>query len=156
MATDYHRRGRLPVCVTPALPSTATEPTTPAATHPERPARQARRQRGPFRVWAAESRYGNINPFVHSTTPVGLALGPDSPGDDERGPGTLGHPARGIPTPVSLLMSAFSLPNGPRRITPPLRPRTERSPTQPPKEGCRVFGGVLEPRYIVGAEPLDQ
>ena len=21
---------------------------------------------------------------------------------------------------------------------------------------CRVFGGVLEPRYIVGAEPLDQ
>ena len=22
--------------------------------------------------------------------------------------------------------------------------------------GCRVFGGVLEPRYIVGAETLDQ
>jgi hypothetical protein len=21
---------------------------------------------------------------------------------------------------------------------------------------CRVFGGVLKPRYIVGAEPLDQ
>jgi hypothetical protein len=24
------------------------------------------------------------------------------------------------------------------------------------KRHCRVFGGVLEPRYIVGAEPLDQ
>ena len=82
-------------------------------------------------VLAAESRYGNIDPFIHSTTPVGLALGPDSPRDDERGPGTLGHPAGGIFTRLSLLMSAFSL-------------------------RCRVFGGVLEPRYIVGAEPLDQ
>ena len=81
-------------------------------------------------VLAAESRYGNIDPFIHSTTPVGLALGPDSPRDDERGPGTLGHPAGGIFTRLSLLMSAFSR--------------------------CRVFGGVLEPRYIVGAEPLDQ
>ena len=24
------------------------------------------------------------------------------------------------------------------------------------KDGCRGFGGVLEPRYIVGAESLDQ
>ena len=58
-------------------------------------------------VLAAESRYGNIDPFIHSTTPVGLALGPDSPRDDERGPGTLGHPAGGIFTRLSLLMSAF-------------------------------------------------
>ena len=42
------------------------------------------------------------------------------------------------------------------RLTPPLRPWTERSPTQRPESRCRVFGGVLEPRYIVGAEPLDQ
>lgn len=26
----------------------------------------------------------------------------------------------------------------------------------PVQKYCRVFGGVLEPRYIVGAEPLDQ
>ena len=58
-------------------------------------------------------RYGNIDPFIHSTTPVGLALGPDSPRDDERGPGTLGHPAARILTLLSLLMSAFSLPYGP-------------------------------------------
>lgn len=101
-------------------------------------------------------RYGNINPFVHSTTPVGLALGPDSPGDDERGPGTLGHPADGILTRLSLLMSAFSLPHGPRPAYAAASPHTERSPTQRPNGRCRVFGGVLEPRYIVGAEPLDQ
>ena len=64
-------------------------------------------------VGRSESRYGNIDPFIHSTTPVGLALGPDSPRDDERGPGTLGLPAAGILTLLSLLMSAFSLPYGP-------------------------------------------
>ena len=106
-------------------------------------------------VLAAESRYGNIDPFIHSTTPVGLALGPDSPRDDERGPGTLGHPAGGIFTRLSLLMSAFSLPNGPRQDHSAASPRRGRSPTQQ-QSCCRVFGGVLEPRYIVGAEPLDQ
>ena len=29
-------------------------------------------------VGRSESRYGNIDPFIHSTTPVGLALGPDA------------------------------------------------------------------------------
>ena len=106
-------------------------------------------------VGRSESRYGNIDPFIHSTTPVGLALGPDSPRDDERGPGTLGHPAGGIFTRLSLLMSAFSLPNGPRQDYSAASPRRGRSPTQRTKR-CRVFGGVLEPRYIVGAEPLDQ
>lgn len=68
-------------------------------------------------------RYGNIDPFIHSTTPVGLALGPDSPRDDERGPGTLGHPAREIRTPVSLLMSAFSLPGSPPQDSSAASPR---------------------------------
>ena len=31
-----------------------------------------------------------------------------------------------------------------------------RSPTQPTEVDCHGFGGVLEPRYIVGAESLDQ
>lgn len=100
-------------------------------------------------------RYGNINPFIHSTTPVGLALGPDSPGDDERGPGTLGHPADGILTRLSLLMSAFSLPPGPRLICMAASPQ-DGTLSYPVNNYCRVFGGVLEPRYIVGAEPLDQ
>ena len=84
-------------------------------------------------VGRSESRYGNIDPFIHSTTPVGLALGPDSPGDDERGPGTLGHPADGILTRLSLLMSAFSLPRGPRHGSPAASPHAGRSPTQRPQ-----------------------
>ena len=131
-------------------------PTGPGIPPPKE--RQARTRRLVLQasVLAAESRYGNIDPFIHSTTPVGLALGPDSPGDDERGPGTLGHPAGGIRTRLSLLMSAFSLPNGPRQACAAASPRWGRSPTQHPNGRCRVFGGVLEPRYIVGAEPLDQ
>ena len=82
---------------------------------------------------AVRCRYGNIHPFIHSTTPVGLALGPDSPGDDERGPGTLGHPADGILTRLSLLMSAFSLPRGPRHVSTAASPHAGRSPTQQQK-----------------------
>ena len=71
-------------------------------------------------------RYGNIHPFIHSTTPVGLALGPDSPGDDERGPGTLGHPADGIltrlypslATHVCILTPARSTARFPGRFAP--------------------------------------
>ncbi len=82
---------------------------------------------------AVRCRYGNIHPFIHSTTPVGLALGPDSPGDDERGPGTLGHPADGILTRLSLLMSAFSLPRSPRPASAAASPLGGRSPTQQQK-----------------------
>lgn len=82
---------------------------------------------------AVRCRYGNIHPFIHSTTPVGLALGPDSPGDDERGPGTLGHPADGILTRLSLLMSAFSLPRSPRPASAAASPLGGRSPTQRPQ-----------------------
>ena len=73
-----------------------------------------------------------ISTCCPSTTPVGLALGPDSPGDDERGPGTLGHPADGILTRLSLLMSAFSLPRSPRHGYPAASPLAGRSPTQQP------------------------
>jgi hypothetical protein len=35
-------------------------------------------------------------------------------------------------------------------------PDAGRSPTQHPHGYCHGFGGVLEPRYIIGAGPLDQ
>ena len=56
-----------------------------------------------------------------STTPLGLALAPDSPWEDYPCPGTLGLPAEGFLTPLSLLIPTFSLEPGPRRFTPPLR-----------------------------------
>ena len=82
-----------------------------------------------------------------STTPVGLALGPDSPREDEPAPGTLGLSAPGTLTPVSLLMPAFSLPRGPPTGHPRASPRAGRSPTTRTR-GVRVrgFGGALEPR----------
>lgn len=56
-----------------------------------------------------------------STTPDGLALGPDSPRADKPSPGTLSHPAGKILTFHSLLMPAFSLPPNPPEITPGLQ-----------------------------------
>ena len=48
-----------------------------------------------------------------STTPVGLALGPDLPWADQLDPGTLSQSAHTFLTCVSLLMPAFSLVNRP-------------------------------------------
>ena len=60
-----------------------------------------------------------------STTPLGLALAPDLPWEDYPSPGTLGLPAEGFLTPLSLLMPTFSLEPGPRRFTPPLHSRLD-------------------------------
>jgi hypothetical protein len=62
-----------------------------------------------------------ISTCCPSTTPFGLALGPDLPWADEPSPGTLGHSAEGFLPPLSLLMPAFALENTPRSVTLPLR-----------------------------------
>ena len=54
-----------------------------------------------------------ISTCCPSATPFGLALGPDLPRADQLYPGNLGYSAQGIPTPVSLLIPAFSLPGRP-------------------------------------------
>ena len=69
-----------------------------------------------------------------STTPVGLALGPDLPWADQLDPGTLSQSAQTFLTCVSLLMPAFSLVNRPQlahsgRFT---RHTTLPYPSQPP------------------------
>lgn len=60
-------------------------------------------------------------------------------------------------------MPAFSLAWPPRLDHSAASLATRRSPTHPDTwlesrlmSECRGFGGVLEPRYIVGAESLDQ
>ena len=61
-------------------------------------------------------------------------------------------------------MPAFSLVWHPRLDHSAASLATRRSPTQPAGwttkaylyADCHNFGGVLEPRYIVGAESLDQ
>ena len=56
-----------------------------------------------------------ISTCCPSATPLGLALGPDLPRADQLYPGILGYSAWRIPTSISLLIPAFSLP-----IAPPL------------------------------------
>ena len=54
-----------------------------------------------------------ISTCCPSTAPLGLALGPDSPRADQLHPGILGYSAGRIPTSLSLLIPAFSLPSPP-------------------------------------------
>lgn len=107
-------------------------------------------------VGSSESRYGNIDPFIHSTTPVGLALDPTHPGTTNVALEPLVFQRQGSSpcSRYSCLHSHSHTVHG--RVPPPLRPGVGRSPTTRPYGRIRVFGGVLEPRYIVGAEPLDQ
>jgi hypothetical protein len=91
-----------------------------------------------------------------STTPVGLALGPDSPWADWPGPGTLGLSAGKVLTCLIATHACILTPTP--STTGSLRGftgcRTLPYPTN--KVCCRGFGGVLEPRYIIGAQSLDQ
>ncbi len=171
LTRENHLPGRLPVRVTPRARPQGT-PHRPMHRPTPRKAWEPTRKRvfGQGAVDRSKGRYGNINPFIHSTTPVGLALGPDSPRDDERGPGTLRltqgrrtwpwnpwsssgkDPHLALATHVCILTPIRSTTGSLRGFNPAwdaLLPNNH-------KGCCRVFGGVLEPRYIVGAEPLDQ
>ena len=62
-----------------------------------------------------------ISTCCPSTTPLGLALGPDLPRADQLYPGNLRYSAERILTFLSLLIPAFSLQNTPRLLPVPLR-----------------------------------
>ena len=81
-----------------------------------------------FNVWRFTAGTG-ISTGYPSTTPVGLALGPDLPWADQLDPGTLSQSAHTFPTCESLLMPAFSLVNRPQLPSGAASPGTRRSPT---------------------------
>ena len=62
-----------------------------------------------------------ISTCCPSATSLDLALGPDLPGADQLYPGNLGYSAWRIPTSISLLIPAFSLPCTPQLLTVLLR-----------------------------------
>ena len=68
-----------------------------------------------------------ISTCCPSATPFGLALGPDLPRADQLYSGNLGYSAWRIPTSISLLIPAFSLPCTPQLLTVLLR-RTCNAP----------------------------
>ena len=70
-----------------------------------------------------------ISTCCPSTTPFGLALGPDYPREDEPSSGDLGPSVRGILTHVPLLTPAFSLPCAPHALPVMLLRCMQCSPT---------------------------
>ena len=93
-----------------------------------------------------------------------LGLGPDSPWDDWRCPGTLRLTVWMVRTSMTLLIPAFALVCAPPVLAVWLLCRTPRSPTialltlayTSRSSTIQSFGAMLEPRYVVGARALDQ
>ena len=97
-----------------------------------------------------------ISTCCPSTTSFDLALGPDFPRADQLYPGNLGYSAWRIPTSISLLIPAFSLPGTPLLLIGTASPRQQCSSTDHtlsmiPELRCRVSAPD-----IFGAGPLDQ
>ena len=86
-----------------------------------------------------------ISTCCPSATRPRLALGPDLPRADQLYPGNLGYSAKGIPTPFSLLIPAFSLPGAPPRLTARL-PRPGDAPLPVHIRAPLSFGAVFQPR----------
>ena len=86
-----------------------------------------------------------ISTCCPSTTAFALALGPDLPRADQLYPGNLGYSAGRIPTFLSLLIPAFSLPCSPRLLPVPLPPACN-APLPIYIPIFLSFGGVFQPR----------
>ena len=86
-----------------------------------------------------------ISTCCPSTTPLGLALGPDFPRADQLYPGNLGYSAGRIPTFLSLLIPAFSLPACPLPLTVQLLP-CRNAPLPMHLRASLSFGGMFQPR----------
>ena len=115
--------------------------------------------------------FGRLVPLIHhgrahtgtgistrcpSTTPVGLALGPDSPWADWPAPGTLGLSAGKVLTCLIATHACILTPTPSTAPLPGCFTGCRTLPYPSNKVECRDFGGVLEPRYIIGAQSLDQ
>ena len=97
-----------------------------------------------------------ISTCYPSTTPLGLALGPDLPWADEPSPGNLRFSTARILTLLSLLIPAFSLLSRPQILSVLLRPTIEcSSTTHTLLHESAISVNSLAP-VIFRATPLDQ
>ena len=158
-------RAQLPSCVTPSLNYYPRRSRTHRP-HPEGISRLARLV-SQGSSWALLRGYGNINPssidyasrprLRPRLTQGGLAW----PWNPWSSGGRVSHPSFAthaciLTRTTSTTRSLGGFPGGTTLPYPPthLDPHPQES-TRYLCE-CHSFGGVLEPRYIVGAEPLDQ
>ena len=148
---DNHRPVQLPSCVSPS----ACLPRDRSGCSP-RPKARITALASPVSAWTIPYGYGNINPLsidyacrprLRSRLTLGGLACP-------RNPWSFGGRASHSPfaTHACILTHAASTAGSPRCFA---RCMTLSYPARP-RADCRGFGGVLEPRYIVGAESLDQ
>jgi hypothetical protein len=157
-----HSLAELPSCVTPSLGYYQAGSRAPPTTLPKE------QQVGIGRLAHLDSpgtrlhEHGNINPLsidyacrprLRSRLTLGGKTWPRNPWSSG---GRVSHSA--IATHACILTHAGSTAGSLRRFTTRM---TLPYPTPPPHRSecpwcCRGFGGALEPRYIVGAGPLDQ
>src|SRR5262249_47046958 len=117
--------------------------------------------------WSLLRGYGNINPLSIDyasrprlrprLTQGGLAC----PWNPWSSGGRVSHPSFAthaciLPRPGPTARSLCRSPAGTTLPYPPTHPTAPAQGTAGFMCECHSFGGVLEPRYIVGAEPLDQ
>ena len=151
---DNHRPVELPSCVTPSaclLPDRTAGPARSSRRNPRPPALSIT-----VSAWANLRGYGNINPLsidyacrprLRSRLTLGGLACPRNPWSFG---GRVSHSS--FATHACILTRDASTAGFPRRFA---GDATLPYPSAP-KDECRSFGGTLEPRYIVGAESLDQ
>ena len=141
-------------------------PTTGSDHHRHAQVRRPARLNGlasPGSVWTVLHRYGNINPLsidyacrprLRSRLTQGGLAWPWNPWSFG---GRVSHPS--FATHACILTRVASTTGSPRRFTHHTTlpyPSTRLDHEDLAQCECHSFGGVLEPRYIVGAESLDQ
>ena len=125
------------------LPTTSEDPTQqPTPGHPKAPGRRAFGWLVPLIRHGRSHTGTGISTRCPSTTPVGLALGPDSPWADWPGPGTLGLSAGKV---LTCLIATHACIRTPPPSTPDhsdASPDEGRSPTQPRSPGTAAASAV--------------
>ena len=158
----YHSPVGLPSCVTPSLVYYQLGSRAPPASSED--SAGFRRLASLGSTWACKSRYGNINPLsidyacrprLRSRLTQGGLAWPWNPWSFGGG---VSHPS--FATHACILTRVASTTGSLRRFTRHTTlpyPSTHLDPEGPSfTRECHSFGGMLEPRYIVGAESLDQ
>ena len=164
---DYHRPARLPSCVTPVntLASPVSLRVLPQRLRPEGLPRRVRTLGITGLAGAVLRRYGNINPLsidyacrprLRSRLTQGGLAWPWNPWSFG---GRVSHPS--FATHACILTRVASTAGLHRRFTRHTTLSYRSARLDRPKTAYHYyeshdFGGVLEPRYIVGAESLDQ
>lgn len=162
----YHSPVGLPSCVTPSLAYYQSRPCA-RPHHPRKDVRGFGQLVSLGSAWAFFCGYGNINPLsidyacrprLRSRLTLGGLAWPRNPWSS--GGGVSHSP---FATHACILTRVASTAGSLRRFHrhttlpyPPPHLATRNESRRQATRECHSFGGVLEPRYIVGAESLDQ